>query len=119
MLSVEESGGSKHHRYAHLDVLRGLVIGTEMRLVKGAGDGCWLSPFRSDTLALHFSFRHDQNAALVACLEIQRCLAPFGCRAHWGKLFDAQELRRHPTLYPAMPKFRNAANTSILSCSSS
>ena len=71
--------------------LEGLVIGTEIRLVKGAGLECWMSPFREDSLAIHFSFKHDMAAALVACRTLQRCLAPFGGRVHWGKLFDAEE----------------------------
>ena len=57
------------------DRLQGTVIGTEMRLVRGTGEACWLSPFRDDSLALHFSFsRQDHAAALAACSEIQQCL---------------------------------------------
>ncbi len=51
------------------------------------GDDAWLSPFRGDTLALHFSWDIDAGPQLVEVLPaLEDLLAPFDALPHWGKL---------------------------------
>jgi xylitol oxidase len=62
-----------------------LLVG-EIRTV--AADSLWLSPqYEQDTLGLHFTWKRDQEAVERALAEIERALAPFDARPHWGKLF--------------------------------
>ena len=60
----------------------------EFRQVKG--DCAWLSPQPVDSLGIHISFNADaaqRDAVLGEALPaIEAALAPFGARAHWGKL---------------------------------
>jgi xylitol oxidase len=36
---------------------------------------------------LHFTWRREPEAVTSACAEVERTLAPFSPRAHWGKVF--------------------------------
>lgn len=56
----------------------------EIRTV--AGDDAWLSPFRSDTMALHFSWLVDADVTDVLPV-LEADLAPFDPLPHWGKLY--------------------------------
>jgi xylitol oxidase len=65
-----------------------LLLVSELRTV--AADRLWMSPqYAQDTLAVHFTWRPDQSAVERALVEVERALAPFGPRPHWGKLFVA------------------------------
>jgi alditol oxidase len=86
-----------------------------------AADGLWLSPaYRQDSVAFHFTWLPDTAAVLPVVTLIERQLAPFGPRPHWGKIFttptaelyasydrlpDFLDLARH---YDPAGKFRNA-----------
>ena len=86
-----------------------------------AGDNLWLSPaYHHDSVAFHFTWLPDTAAVLPAVTLIERQLAPFGPRPHWGKIFttptaelyasydrlpDFLDLARH---YDPAGKFRNA-----------
>ena len=71
-----------------------------MSTASGAAGSKWLS--------IQFSWKFDevvtQERVMAVVPEIQRVLAPFGARPHWGKLFswDAEYLR---TVYPETERF--------------
>lgn len=68
---------------------------SEIRTV--AADGLWMSPqYGQDTVAIHFTWKPDEPAVRRALVELERELAPFAARPHWGKLFlaDAGTIRR-------------------------
>jgi xylitol oxidase len=72
----------------------------ELRTV--AADEAWLSPeYRRDTAGLHFTWRLEPQAVRAACMQVERALAPFSPRPHWGKLFTAD-----PPAYPRGPQWR-------------
>jgi len=86
-----------------------------------AADELWLSPaYRQDSVAFHFTWLPDTAAVLPVVTLIERQLAPFAPRPHWGKVFttstaelyasydrlpDFLDLARH---YDPAGKFRNA-----------
>jgi len=79
-----------------------LQIG-EIRAV--ASDEMWLSPSSGrDCVAFHFTWAPDVAAVLPVVAAIERQLAPFQARPHWGKVFTTD-----PTtlaeLYPRMSDF--------------
>src|SRR3569623_1109819 len=62
-----------------------LMVG-ELRTV--AGDTLWLSSaYQQDCLAFHFTWNPDWPAVKTVLPVIEKALAPFGVRPHWGKLF--------------------------------
>jgi len=80
-----------------------LLLISEIRTV--AADNLWMSPcYRQDSLAIHFTWQQDWPAVRQLLPAIERELAPFGVRPHWGKLFSvsARELRSR---YPKLPEF--------------
>ena len=53
-----------------------------------AGDDLWLSPaYGRASLAIHFTWIADTEAVLPVVREVERVLAPYGARPHWGKVF--------------------------------
>jgi xylitol oxidase len=80
-------------------VLAPLVQVSEIRTI--AADRLWMSPqYGQDTVGFHFTWRPDQSAVERALAEIERVLAPFSFRPHWGKLF----LARAETVGPRYPR---------------
>ena len=91
----------------------------EIRMI--AADELWLSPAgEQDSVAFHFTWWPDTAAVLPVVTLIERQLAPFGPRPHWGKIFttpaaelagryhrlpDYLDLARY---YDPAGKFRNA-----------
>ena len=68
--------------------LRRLVQVSEIRTI--AADALWMSPqYRQDTIAIHFTWNPEPAAVKRALAEVERSLAPFEARPHWGKLFLA------------------------------
>ena len=68
---------------------------SELRTV--AEDDLWMSPsHRRPTLAIHFTWKQEPEAVGRLMPIIERELAPFDVRPHWGKLFTipAGVLRR-------------------------
>lgn len=60
---------------------------SEVRSV--AGDDLWLSPCQGrDTVAIHFTWRHDAAAVAPAVAAVEDRLAPYSPRPHWGKVFS-------------------------------
>ncbi|WP_423920882.1 D-arabinono-1,4-lactone oxidase [Frigoribacterium sp. 2-23] len=84
-----------------------LLVVTELRTA--AADGLWLSEFyERDALLLHFTWKNEPDAVLEAVREVQRALAPFAARPHWGKVFD-EELVDFDALYPRIADARALA----------
>jgi xylitol oxidase len=79
----------------------------EVRTV--AADRLWLSPaFGRDTVALHFTWLPDTAAVLPVLTLMEKRLAPYEPRPHWGKVYaaDAATVRSR---YPRMADFRALA----------
>lgn len=80
---------------------------TEIRAI--AADDLWLSPcYKQPSIAIHFTWKPEWDAVKKLLPEIERELAPFRARPHWGKLFtmSAQQLR---SLYEKLPEFAQLA----------
>jgi len=80
---------------------------TEIRTI--AADDLWMSPaYRQDSVAIHFTWQQDWAAVRAVLPEIEKALAPFGVRPHWGKLFTISpvELRSR---YKRLPEFAEMA----------
>ncbi|WP_432081592.1 FAD-binding protein [Streptomyces sp. WAC 04229] len=91
------------------DVLAPVLQTCEIRTV--AADAQWLSPsYGRDTVAAHFTWVEDTASVLPAVRGLERALAPFAARPHWGKVFTtpADELR---ALYPRLADFRTLTET--------
>jgi len=61
---------------------------SEIRTV--AADRLWMSPqYERDSVALHFTWKRQQEAVERVLVAVEAALAPFAARPHWGKLFLA------------------------------
>ena len=59
---------------------------SELRTIEA--DELWMSPaYRQPSLAIHFTWQQEPEAVGRLMPVIERELAPFGVRPHWGKLF--------------------------------
>jgi alditol oxidase len=59
---------------------------SEIRTI--AADDFWMSPcYRQPSVAIHFTWKQDWPAVSKLLLLIEKELAPFNARPHWGKLF--------------------------------
>ncbi len=68
--------------------IRPLLQVSEIRTI--AADRLWMSPqYGQDTVAIHFTWKPEQDRVERLLVEIERALTPFGARPHWGKLFLA------------------------------
>lgn len=84
---------------AHLDPL---LLVSEIRTV--AADEHWLSgAFERDTVAFHFTWVRDEPAVRALARRIERALAPYDPRPHWGKVFETDA----DTLARAVPRLRD------------
>ena len=106
----------RRHAADAITALRGLgsVIAPrakscEIRTV--AADELWLSmAYGRDCAAIHFTWRPDTRAVLDAVEDIERVLAPFEPRPHWGKVFGRPP-RDWADLYPRLADFRALADS--------
>src|SRR3984957_8133740 len=76
---------------------------TEIRTI--AADQLWMSPcYEQDCVTIHFTWKPDWTSVSKLLPIIEKELAPFNARPHWGKLFTTSpaELRR---IYKKMPDF--------------
>ena len=76
---------------------------TEIRAI--AADELWLSPCNEQPcVTIHFTWKQDWPAVSTLLPVIEKELAPFHARPHWGKLFTTspKELKG---LYKKMPDF--------------
>ena len=84
--------------------IRPVILVSEIRTV--AADSLWMSPqYGQDTVAIHFTWGPEPEAVRRALGEIERVLAPFGARPHWGKLFLAGAAEIGP-LYERLGDFK-------------
>ena len=66
----------------------GVCLAAELRVV--AGDDFSMSPHHGrDSLGIHFTFGPQIDPVLALVAELEKALAPFAPRPHWGKLFCA------------------------------
>jgi len=105
----------RRHGAAAMDALRGLaseiaphLIASEIRST--AADNLWLSmAYERPSLAIHFTWLNRPDALTNLLPRIEKVLAPFDARPHWGKTFVAQaDLMK--TLYPRLPDFQALRN---------
>ena len=76
---------------------------SEIRTI--AADSLWMSPcYEQDCVTIHFTWKPDWPAVSKLLPMIEKELAPFDARPHWGKLFTISpvELKR---IYKRMPDF--------------
>ncbi|HET8786447.1 MAG TPA: D-arabinono-1,4-lactone oxidase [Candidatus Limnocylindrales bacterium] len=91
------------------DRIRPVILVSEIRAI--AADHLWLSPaFGRDSIAFHFTWRQQPDAVDDALAAIERALAPFDPRPHWGKRFvmPPDDVRHR---YEALPRFVGLART--------
>jgi alditol oxidase len=92
---------------------------TEIRAI--AADSLWMSPcYQQPSVTIHFTWKQDWPAVSKLLPVIEKELAPFEARPHWGKLFampPAELKSRYKRLpdfiqlskkYDPQGKFRNA-----------
>jgi xylitol oxidase len=76
---------------------------SEIRTI--AADNLWLSPcYEQPCITIHFTWKQDWPAVRKLLPVIERELAPFKARPHWGKLFSMSpaELK---SIYKRLPDF--------------
>jgi xylitol oxidase len=88
---------------------------TEIRTI--AGDDLWMSPcYQRPSVTIHFTWKPDWPAVQRLLPIIEKELAPFAARPHWGKLFAMRpakeyakiaEFRTLAAKYDPHGKFRN------------
>src|SRR6266446_3931726 len=76
---------------------------TEIRAI--AADQLWMSPCRQQPcVTIHFTWKPDWPAVSALLPIIEKELAPFNARPHWGKLFTVTPARLK-SLYEKLPDF--------------
>jgi xylitol oxidase len=59
---------------------------SEVRTI--AADTLWMSPCRNqDSVAIHFTWKQEWDSVHKLLPQIEKLLAPFNPRPHWGKIF--------------------------------
>jgi xylitol oxidase len=102
------------HALAAIRAIRGLrdqiaplLQISEVRTV--AADSLWMSPFyQEESIALHFTWVKDWPAVESLLPLVEKELASFEARPHWGKLFTMPP-ERLQSLYPRLDDFRQLA----------
>ena len=76
---------------------------SEIRTV--AADDLWMSmAYKQDSVAIHFTWKQDWPAVSKLLPAIERELAPFSPRPHWGKLFTMAPAQLRAR-YERLPEF--------------
>ena len=79
------------------------LLVTEIRTI--AADDLWMSPAcGQDSVAIHFTWKPDLDAVSQLMPRIERALAPYRARPHWGKLFTMTPTTLR-AVYPHLPAF--------------
>lgn len=80
---------------------------SEIRTI--AADDLWLSTaYKRPSVAIHFTWKPEWPAVRQLLPVIERELAPFGARPHWGKLFTMAPAQ-FTKLYDHLPDFQKLA----------
>lgn len=95
------------------------ILISEIRAI--AADGFWMSPcFQQDCITIHTTWQQKPQEVMALLPKIEKALAPFNAKPHWGKLFtlDAKTLQaRYPKYndfvalaqkYDPQGKFKNS-----------
>ena len=78
---------------------------SELRTIDG--DNLWMSPcYKQPSLAIHFTWKPDWPSVRKVLPLIEKELAPFGARPHWGKLFTMAPATLQ-SRYEKLPAFLN------------
>lgn len=101
----------RQHAYKALRALEGirerispLLYISEVRTI--AADSFWMSPcYEQDSVGLHFTWKPEWDRVRQLLPLIERELAPFKARPHWGKLYT-MDPKRVQALYERLPDFR-------------
>lgn len=102
-----------------------LLFISEIRTI--AADDLWMSPcYKQASATIHFTWKQDWPAVRKLLPLIEKELAPFGAKPHWGKLFTLQsnllqsryqklqDFKKLVAAYDPQGKFRNDfLNTTI------
>jgi len=76
---------------------------TEIRTI--AADNFWMSPcYKQDSVTIHFTWKQDWPAVSKLLPIIEKELAPFHPRPHWGKLFAFSPAQLRVS-YEKLPEF--------------
>lgn len=76
---------------------------SEIRTI--AADDLWMSPcYKQPCVTIHFTWKQDWPAVRKVLPVIERELAPFQARPHWGKLFTVVPSQLHAG-YEKLPEF--------------
>ncbi len=80
---------------------------TELRAIR-ADDLPASMAYQRDSLAIHFTWKPEEQAVRALLPQIEAKLAPFAARPHWGKIFtmDAKVLNGR---YPKLGEYRSLA----------
>ncbi|WP_435273387.1 FAD-binding protein [Streptomyces parvulus] len=107
LMPREHALAALHAMDAIREVVAPVLQTCEIRAV--AADAQWLSPsYGRDTVAAHFTWVEDTAAVLPVVRELERALAPFAARPHWGKVFTTPSAALR-ALYPRLDDFRSLA----------
>ena len=80
---------------------------SEIRTI--AADDLWMSPcYKQDSITIHFTWKQDWPAVSKLLPIIERELAPFNAKPHWGKLFTIAPAQLEK-LFPKLLEFRDVA----------
>ncbi|WP_254413279.1 D-arabinono-1,4-lactone oxidase [Dyadobacter diqingensis] len=83
------------------------LLTSEIRTI--AADDLWMSPcYKQDSVAIHFTWKQDWPAVSKVLPVIEKELAPFQARPHWGKLFTMTP-EKLKSLYVKLPDFQKLA----------
>ncbi len=81
---------------------------SELRTIDA--DNFWMSPcYKQPSLAIHFTWKQDWNSVKKVLPMIEKELAPFTPRPHWGKLFTMSPSVLQ-SRYEKLPAFKQVAN---------
>ena len=90
---------------------------TELRTIDG--DELWMSPcYRRPSLAIHFTWKPDWPSVRKVLPMIERELAPFEVRPHWGKLFTVPSAQLQKR-YEMCAEFKRACRAITIRAASS
>ncbi len=82
---------------------------SEIRAI--AADDLWMSPcYQQPCVTIHFTWKQDWPAVSELLPVIERELAPFHARPHWGKLFTTSPAALK-SIYKKLPDFTRLAGT--------
>jgi xylitol oxidase len=85
------------------DLINPHLLISEIRTV--AADDLWMSmAYKQKSVAIHFTWKQDWPAVSKLLPTIERELAPFSPRPHWGKLFTMAPAQLR-SRYERLPEF--------------